>query len=113
MMKKEINLNVRDDLLEVLLKIEYSMYSPIAARHGKKGCPYCASFKQHHTECKLNEAILWLIAGRFTLGLKLNIIEILKEIEWSSYHNICPFCQNQKGEGHTDSCGLKLLNKIN
>jgi hypothetical protein len=102
-----INLNKKEDLLRLLLKIEFSLYSPIAERKGKKTCPYCAQFEIHDKECELNNGILNIIGDNFTFETKEVIQETLEEIEWCGFNKICPCCQNQIGEGHAEDCWMK------
>ena len=107
-----MNLHNKDDLMELLLKIEFSLYSPIANRKGKKNCPYCGRFEYHEHECSINNAILEMMAGVFTKETKEATHRALKEVEWCGWMNICPACENQKGEDHKKDCPMKGVSEL-
>jgi hypothetical protein len=98
--------------MKLLLKIEFSLYSPIADRKGKKCCPFCGRFERHDIECDLNIHLIELLSNKFTMDSMRLIHVMLKQIEWCGFNQICPYCKSQRGVGHELDCimkGVELL----
>lgn len=111
-MERPLNPNDRDDLLAILLKLEYSATSPMARRVGKLHCPYCFALpgKLHDDLCKLNNYLILMLGGHWNYTFKVLIHEELKLVEWKGSHiGTCPNCSGDWVTGHKVECFYRLL----